>query len=144
MNDETLRTRVGISADPLDPAAVYTEVADHRAGATVLFSGTVRDHSEGKTDIDHLEYEAYAEQVSEKINIIIEEARREWDVLHVVAEHRTGVVSVGGVSVLVAVSSVHRGEAFDCGRYIIDELKKRVPIWKKEHWPGGAEWVEGA
>ncbi len=144
MNDETLRTRVGISADPLDPAAVYSEVADSRAGATVLFSGTVRDHSDGKTDIDHLEYEAYAEQVAGKINIIIDEARREWDVLHVVTEHRTGVVSVGGVSVLVAVSSVHREEAFDCGRYIIDELKKRVPIWKKEHWPGGAEWVEGA
>ena len=144
MNDETLRTRVGISADPLDPAAAYAEVADDRAGATVLFSGTVRNHSAGKTDIDHLEYEAYAEQVEEKIDEIIAEARREWDVLHVVAEHRTGVVEVRGVSVLVAVSSVHRGAAFDCARYIIDELKKRAPIWKKEHWPGGAEWVEGA
>ncbi|MDH5502921.1 MAG: molybdenum cofactor biosynthesis protein MoaE [Acidimicrobiia bacterium] len=59
-------------------------------------------------------------------------------------EHRTGVVEVRGVSVLVAVSSAHRGAAFDSARYIIDELKKRAPIWKKEHWPGGAEWVEGA
>jgi len=144
MNDETLRTRVGLSADPLDPAAVYAEVADDRAGATVLFSGTVRNHSPGKSDIDHLEYEAYAEQVVEKIHVIVEEARREWDVLHIVTEHRTGVVGVQGVSVLVAVSSVHRGEAFDAARYIIDELKKRAPIWKKEHSPGGGEWVEGA
>ncbi|MDH3307301.1 MAG: molybdenum cofactor biosynthesis protein MoaE, partial [Acidimicrobiia bacterium] len=103
-----------------------------------------RNHSPGKSNVDHLEYEAYAEQVTDKISGIIAEARREWDVLHVVAQHRVGVVAVRGVSVLVAVSSVHRGDAFNAARYIIDELKKRVPIWKKEHWPGGADWVEGA
>ncbi len=144
MNETQLRTRVAISADPLDPAAAYVEVADERAGASVLFTGMVRNHAPGKTDVTHLEYEAYAEQVVPKIESVVTEARGRWDILHVVVEHRTGSVDVGGTSVVVAVSSAHRGDSFEAARYIIDELKHRVPIWKKEHWPGGAEWVQGA
>ncbi len=144
MNDSSLRTRVAISTDALDPVAAYAEVADGRAGASVLFTGTVRNHAPGKTDVTHLEYEAYAEHVTPKIDSVVSEARDRWDILHVVVEHRTGSVDVGGVSVVVAVSSAHRGDAFEAARYIIDELKHRVPIWKKEHWPGGAEWVQGA
>ncbi len=144
MNETSQRTRVAISADALDPVAAYAEVADERAGASVLFTGTVRNHAPGKTDVTHLEYEAYAEQVTPKIESVVSDARDRWDVLHVVVEHRTGSVDVGGVSVVVTVSSAHRGDAFEAARYIIDQLKHRVPIWKKEHWPGGAEWVQGA
>jgi molybdopterin synthase catalytic subunit len=94
--------------------------------------------------VTHLEYEAYAEQVEEKIGGIVAEAGDRWPLLRVVVEHRTGQVVVGEPSVGVAVSSAHRDGAFDAARYVIDELKKRAPIWKKEYWPGGAEWVEGA
>ena len=142
MND--LITQVTVSEDDLDPHAAFGMVADDRAGAAVLFTGTVRNHAPGKTGVSHLEYEAYSEQVVDKIMEIVNDARERWDIYHVVVEHRTGVVAVGGVSVVVAVSSAHRGDSFGAGQFIIDELKHRVPIWKKEHWPGGAEWVEGA
>jgi len=110
----------------------------------VVFLGTVRDHSPGKAGVTHLEYEAYAEQVTGKIGEIVAEAADRWPLLRVVVEHRTGQVEVGESSVGVAVSSAHRAEAFEAARYLIDELKQRAPIWKKEYWPGGAEWVEGA
>jgi molybdopterin synthase catalytic subunit len=110
----------------------------------VVFLGTVRDHSPGKEGVTHLEYEAYREQVEDKIAEIVDEAGKSWPLLGVVVEHRVGLVEVGESSVGVAVSTAHRAEAFEAARYLIDELKKRAPIWKKEHWPGGAEWVEGS
>ena len=108
------------------------------------FLGTVRDHSAGKTGVTHLMYEAFSERVEAKIREIIEEALRKWDLIAVAVEHRVGEVVVGEPSVAVTVSSVHRSGAFKAGRYLIDELKARAPIWKKEHWPGGAEWSPGA
>ena len=110
----------------------------------VVFLGTPRDHSGGKVGVTHLEYEAYAEEVNGKIELIVGEAGDRWPLLRVAVEHRTGRVEVGEVSVGVAVSAAHRDAAFEAARYVIDELKQRAPIWKKEHWPGGAEWVEGA
>jgi molybdopterin synthase catalytic subunit len=104
----------------------------------------VRDSSAGKEGVTHLEYEAYAEEVNGKIEEIVAEAADRWPLFGVAVEHRTGRVEVGEVSVGVAVSSAHRDVAFEAARYLIDELKQRAPIWKKEHWPGGAEWVEGA
>lgn len=139
-----LTTKVSVREDALDAAALYASVQDDRAGAAVLFSGMVRDHSPGKSGITHLEYEAYGEHVETKISDIAQEARAKWDVLHVAVEHRVGTVAVGDPTVLVAVSSAHRTDAFEAARFLIDELKARAPIWKKEHWPGGAEWVEGA
>lgn len=109
-----------------------------------MFLGTVRDHSPGKTGITHLEYEAYREHVEEMIAAIVAEADRRWGLDAVAVEHRVGTVRVGEPSVGVAVACAHRAEAFEAARYIIDELKHRAPIWKKEHWPGGSEWVEGA
>lgn len=137
-------TRVALRPDPLDTAALLREVGRPDAGASVLFTGTARDHSPGKTGVTHLEYEAYAEHVERKLAEICAEATSKWPVLSMVAEHRVGDVPVGEASVAVAVSSAHRGDAFEAARYVIDELKQRVPIWKREHWPGGAEWVEGA
>ena len=111
-------------------------------GAVVLFLGTVRDHSEGRNGVTHLEYEAYGGVVEAKISEIVSEARRKWPtILNVAAVHRTGSLGIGEISVAVAVSASHRRDAFPAGQYLIDELKRRAPIWKKEHWPGGAEWV---
>ena len=126
----------------IDPATLVSAVSRDDAGAVVLFLGTVRDHSDGRTGITHLEYEAYREVVEAKIAEIVAEVRVRWDVGSVAAVHRVGSLSVGEVSVGVAVSAGHRPEAFAAAREVIDELKRRAPIWKKEHWPGGAEWVQ--
>ena len=130
--------------EPLDPSALLIEVGDPSAGAVVLFLGTARDHSNGKTGVTHLEYEAYPGVVVEKIDELVSAAIHKWALVAVVVEHRVGEVPVGQPSVAVAVSSAHRDAAFEAGRFLIDELKARAPIWKKEHWPGGGEWVEGA
>ena len=109
-----------------------------------LFLGTVRNHSPQRQGVTHLEYEVYESEVTGKIAEIAGEAVERWSVLEVVVEHRVGKVEVGGVAVAVAVSSAHRAEAFAAARYLIDELKERAPIWKKEHWEGGAEWSLGS
>ena len=125
-------------------AALVAEVGRPDAGATALFLGTARDHSPGKDGVTHLEYEAYREHVEGSLRAIAEEAAGRWPVLSMVVEHRVGIVEVGQASVAVAVSTAHRGDSFEAARFVIDELKERAPIWKREHWPGGAEWVEGA
>ena len=125
----------------IDPAALLDRVRDPAAGAVVLFLGTVRDHSEGKPGVTHLEYEAYREVVEGKIAAIVARAADKWPLCRVAAVHRVGRLNIGDVSVAVAVSTGHRPEAFDAGRFLIDELKATAPIWKKEHWEGGAEWV---
>ena len=140
-----------VSGDPTDwvqvipgliiPQDILAEVVGPSSGAVVLFLGTVRDHSKSKDVVSHLEYEAYQGVVEEKIREVISEARVRWSLDRVAAVHRIGMLVVGEIAVAVAVSAGHRPEAFEGGRYIIDELKHRAPIWKKEHWPGGAEWV---
>jgi molybdopterin synthase catalytic subunit len=132
---------VAVVPDRIDPGSVLDFVAASESGAVVLFLGTVRDHSPGKTGVTHLEYEAYEDVVEEKIREIVAEAGEKWPIRRAAAVHRTGELGVGEISVAVAVSSAHRADAFAAGRYLIDELKSRAPIWKKEHWPGGAEWV---
>jgi molybdopterin synthase catalytic subunit len=109
-----------------------------------MFLGTARDHASGKSGITHLEYEAYTGAVEAKLRLMVEEAAEKWPLIAAVVEHRVGRVEVGEVSVAVVVSSAHRAEAFAAARHLIEELKARAPIWKKEHWPGGAEWVLGA
>ncbi len=136
--------RVAIREDGIEPSALLAEVGRPDAGATALFLGTARDHSDGKDGVTHLEYEAYREHVETSLHAIVDDAVGRWPVLSVVVEHRVGIVDVGQPSVAVAVSSAHRGDAFEAARFLIDELKHRAPIWKREHWPGGAEWVEGA
>lgn len=136
--------RVTVGDDPIDAGPLLAEVGRHDSGATVLFLGTARDHSEGKDGVTHLEYEVFAEQVEPKIAEIVDDASSQWPILSVVVEHRSGTVAVGEASVAVAVSSAHRADAFASARFIIDELKERAPIWKKEFWPGGAEWSRGS
>lgn len=144
MSKSPLESRIRVAEGPIDAGRLAREVGQSGAGAVVVFLGTVRDHSPGKEGITHLEYEAYREQVEDKIAEIVDEAGKNWPLLGVVVEHRVGLVDVGESSVGVAVSTAHRAEAFEAARYLIDELKQRAPIWKKEHWPGGAEWVEGS
>lgn len=136
--------RVSVGETPIDPQSLLTEVGRDDSGATVLFMGTVRDHSEGKTDVTKLEYEVYPEMVEPKISEIVDEACQKWPILSVAVEHRSGDVDLGGISVAVAVASAHRKDAFAAASFVIDELKSRAPIWKKEHWPGGAEWSRGS
>ena len=144
MDHAAQTVRVLVGSDPIDTEALVAEVGRPQSGATVLFVGTVRNHSEGKTGVTHLDYEVYAEMVEPKITEVVTEATNKWPVFAVAVEHRSGVVSLGEASVAVAVSSAHRADAFDAAEFIIDELKRTAPIWKKEHWPGGAEWSQGS
>ena len=136
--------RVSVSDEPIDTGAMIREVGRPDSGATVLFLGTVRDHSPGKTGVSHLDYEVYSEMVEPKISEIVGEAADRWPILAAAVEHRSGVVIVGETSVAVAVATAHRSDAFEAARFIIDELKQRAPIWKKEYWEGGADWSEGS
>lgn len=144
MEDADQPVRIEVGDRPLDPAAALKEVERPEAGAVALFVGTVRDHSERHRDVTHLEYEAFEERVESVIGEIVVEALETWEILAGVVEHRVGTVDLGDPAVVVAVSSAHRSDAFEAARYLIDQLKQRAPLWKKEHWPGGAEWVEGA
>ena len=123
----------------LDRAAIWVLRPD--CGAVVTFTGTVRDHAPGRGGVVLLEYEAYESKVEPALLRIAADARAQWDGLgRIVIWHRTGALSVGEASVLVAVSSAHRGPAFEAARYCIDTLKATVPIWKRERWEGGEDW----
>ena len=114
-------------------------------GAVVLFSGTVRDHAEGRTGVTSLDYEAFAEQVVPRLAAIVEEARTRWPTVGRLALlHRVGPVELAESSVVVVASAPHRDEAFDAARFCIDTLKATAPIWKKEHWSGGSDWGTGS
>lgn len=136
--------RVSVGDQPIDIQSLVAEVGREGSGATVLFLGTVRDHSDGKTGVTHLDYEVFAEMVEPKIEEVVATASQKWPVLAAVVEHRSGVVNLGEASVAVAVSSAHRSDAFEAAGFIIDELKRTAPIWKKEHWVGGSEWSQGS
>jgi len=137
-------TRVRVLTGPIDHEELVEFVASAAAGATVLFLGTVRDHSEGKEGITHLEYEVYLEEVERVIGNIVDEACERWPLEGIAVDHRVGTVTLGESSVAVAASAAHRSDAFDAARHVIDGLKQRAPIWKKEHWQGGAEWSKGS
>lgn len=119
---------------------VVGRVRHPQAGAVVLFLGTVRDNREG-TPVHHLEYEAYETLALRDMRAVAAEAAARWPVLRVAMVHRVGTLRVGQISVAIAVSAPHRADAFAAGRYAIDTLKQRVPIWKKEVWEGGEVWV---
>jgi molybdopterin synthase catalytic subunit len=133
---------IGIGPEPLPVAEALAWCTLPGCGGQVAFVGTVRDHSEGRPGVRALEYEAYEEMVGPRLGEVAAEARRRWPGLGRIAMlHRTGRLGVGEASVLVVVSAPHRDEAFAAARYCIDELKAEAPIWKREHWAGGSEWV---
>jgi molybdopterin synthase catalytic subunit len=132
---------VGVTADTLPIDAVGSFLVRAGCGASVIFTGTVRDHSEGRPGVRSLEYEAYEEEVTPRLSAIAAEARARWTTLgRVVLLHRTGLLGVGEASVVAAVSAPHRGEAFEAARFCIDTLKATAPIWKREAWEGGEGW----
>ena len=136
---------IELTADELPIAAIYQWAVSPDCGAVVLFSGTVRDHAEGRTDVTSLEYEAYDEAVVPVFSSIAAEIRQTFSENGRIAIlHRKGQLQLGESSVVVAVSSAHRPQAFDGARYAIDALKERAPIWKKENWAGGTDWGTGA
>ena len=129
-----------VQSGPLDLDAVVAEVADPGAGAIATFVGITRLHSRGRT-VTHLEYDAYPEMAAAEMERIAEAVRARHDVLRVSIAHRTGHVPLGEASVIIAVSAAHRGAAMDACREAIDTLKQTVPIWKKEVFEGGEEWI---
>jgi molybdopterin synthase catalytic subunit len=134
-------TWLGLSAAPLPVAEAQAWVVRPDCGATVCFTGTARDHSDGRPGVERLEYEAYEEQVVSRLAALADELRRRWPALgRVVLLHRVGHLDVGDTAVVVAVSAPHRDAAFDAARHGIDVLKATVPIWKRETWAGGESW----
>lgn len=136
---------VVLTPDELKIGEIYDWCLHRSGGAVVLFSGTARDHAEGRDDVSLLEYEAYEEHVEPRLDAIVDEMRRLWpDILRVVIAHRTGPLEIRESSVVVAVSSPHRPEAFEAARFGIDTLKATVPIWKREVWRDGEDWALAA
>lgn len=128
----------------IDSCALLAEVGSVRNGAAVLFVGTVRDMNDGAA-VSALDYSAYSEMAERELVSIVSEAAERWETDDIVVEHRIGALALGDVSVAIAVAHRHRGEAYEASRYVIEELKKRLPIWKREHYVDGrAEWVANA
>lgn len=131
-----------VTPEPLDPQRLVDSVRKDAAGAVVLFYGVVRNNNLGR-NVDHLEYDAYPEMATKVMRQIVEEIAARWPVTDIAIQHRTGRLEIGDTSLLVAVSSPHRREAFDACHALVDRFKEIVPIWKKEVWEGGEEWIEG-
>lgn len=133
--------RFEIVADVIDPRQLRMEVEHQSAGASVCFEGWVRDHNEGR-NVVALDYEAYAPIADKEGQAILAEAMQRFELHSVRCQHRVGALQLGDCAVWVGVSSSHRAAAFDACRYIIDEVKSRVPIWKKEHYSeGDSGWI---
>jgi molybdopterin synthase catalytic subunit len=129
-----------LSGDPLDPAAAAAEVSSDDAGAVATFVGTVRRRSRGRAVL-YLEYEAYEEMAEQMLHALAEELKAKHELSEVAIHHRVGRVEIGEPSVVIAVSAPHRAPALEACREAIDTLKETVPLWKKEVYEGGAEWI---
>jgi molybdopterin synthase catalytic subunit len=129
-----------VTGEPLSLDAVVREVADDRAGAIATFSGTVRSESRGRSVV-HLDYEAYAEMAEEVIAGLAAELEQRYELCAIAIHHRTGRVEIGEPSVVIAVSAPHRHDALAACKEAIDTLKETVPLWKKEVYEGGEEWI---
>jgi molybdopterin synthase catalytic subunit len=134
--------RIAIVTRTIDPAAILREVASDEVGATSLFLGTVRDTNDGRA-VAGMEYAAYESMAAAELERIASEAVQRFGTTALVVEHRTGELQLGDVSVAVAASHAHRAPALDATRYVIEQLKQRVPIWKREHYTDGTRaWVD--
>ena len=128
----------------IDPAVLLAEVSRHANGATVLFIGTVRNVNDGRA-VSGIEYKAYRAMAERELADIAGEAVRKFGTDDVVVEHRLGTLELGEASVAIAVAHANRRSAYEASRYVIEELKQRVPIWKLEHYEDGTrDWVSSA
>ncbi len=136
---------LGLTDTQLPIGSIYEWCVQPDCGAVVLFSGTVRDHADGRVGVQFLEYEAYQEMVVPKLEEVVAETRGRWaDTGRVALVHRIGRLELGESSVVAAVSAPHRSEAFAAARFAIDALKVSVPVWKREVWEGGSDWGTNA
>ena len=132
-----------VSSDPIDTAALLAKVGSDEDGAALLFIGVVRNHAEGRK-VTGMRYDVYAEMATEVLREIALEASILLGTDRIAVAHRFGELKIGEISVGIAVSSPHRAEAYEASRFVIEEIKKRLPVWKKEHYVDGvSEWVEG-
>jgi molybdopterin synthase catalytic subunit len=133
--------RFSLSVEPFDVDALRTVLLDDRAGAFASFEGWVRNHNDGRL-VDGLHYEAYATLAEAEGERLLEDALAKFDIIDARCVHRTGDLAIGELAVWVGVSAAHRDAAFAACRFVIDEVKARVPIWKRERYVGGdAGWL---
>ena len=131
-----------ITHEPLDPAALVEAVRVDASGAVALFYGVVRNENMGR-NVQYLEYDVYPEMAIKKMHEIADEVRAKYTITGIGVLHRVGRLEIGETSLLVAVSSAHRVAAFEACHFAVDRIKQVVPIWKKEVWDDGEEWIEG-
>jgi len=138
--DRAPAVRALITPEPVDVAALFETIGSSADGAVTVFVGRVRDSNEGRSVVG-LTYEAYEEMAQSVLQAIVEEAARAHDVGHVTAVHRTGALQLGAVAVAVVVAAPHRADAYEASRFVIEEIKKRLPVWKFEAYADGeTEW----
>jgi len=133
---------ISITKKPIDINLLLDYVSNQSSGASVFFTGTVRDHNK-HDKVSKLHYEVYQEMAEKILQEIENEVNSKWKINKFIAIHRTGTLKVGEISVAVAVSSGHRKEAFEACKFGIDSIKEKAPIWKKEFAESGTEWLEG-
>jgi len=140
---ETSRKReVAIVRQPIDTASVLPGLKRGEDGASVVFEGIVRNQTRGRKTL-YLDYEAYEEMAALQLESLAEQALKQFQIRDVAIVHRLGRLEIGETSVLIVVASAHRAPAFDACRWLIDTLKRTVPIWKKEYFEDGAVWADG-
>ncbi|MDZ7900956.1 MAG: molybdenum cofactor biosynthesis protein MoaE [Arcicella sp.] len=132
---------IQISAQPIDIQACIDAAQSERAGAIDVFVGTVRNHNNSK-GVVRLEFETYDVMAVKKMEELANQARERWEIEKIVMIHRKGVLEIGDVAVVIAVSTPHRAASFEACQWLIDTLKQVVPIWKKEIYENGEEWLE--
>ena len=137
--------RIGrLSRSPIDPVVLLREIGDPSYGAVLVFLGVVRDVNDGRS-VSGIEYSAYEAMAASELQAIADEAAVRWDTASVLIVHRLGELALEEASVAIVVAHAHRDEAYELSRWTIEELKRRVPIWKREHYADGTrEWVDPA
>ncbi|MEC3883573.1 molybdenum cofactor biosynthesis protein MoaE [Halobacillus sp. HZG1] len=135
-----MEERCWITTEPLKVEEVTKRVIRREAGAINTFIGTVREFTKGKRTL-YLEYETYKEMAEKKLEQIAVEIEKQWPSAQVVIAHRVGRLDITDIAVMIAVSTPHRNDSYEASRYAIERIKEIVPIWKKEHWEDGEEWI---
>jgi molybdopterin synthase catalytic subunit len=134
--------KIMLQVEPIDIPRLLQEVGTDADGAVVSFIGRARRDSRGKT-VQYIEYEAYNEMARKELEKAADDAAGRWGITGCLVTHRFGRVDVGEASIIIAVSSPHRHEAFQAAQYLIDTIKRKVPIWKKEYYTDGSAWIDG-
>ena len=132
--------RIKYQTEPIDVNSIVENIGSDADGAEVIFIGTVRNNSNGK-EVLYLEYEIYNEMAEKELEKIAVETFTNWKISRCEVVHRYGKVEIGETSIVIAVASGHRDESYKASRYIIEEIKKRVPVWKKEFYSDGSNWI---